>query len=50
MSKRKILGSFIIGAVLGSLVGLLTTPYSGKKMRARLIKKTKKLIGYQGKK
>ncbi len=40
MSKK----SFILGAALGSIIGLLLAPKSGKKTRADLRKKTQPLI------
>ena len=40
MSKK----SFILGAALGSIIGLLLAPKSGKETRADIKKKTKPLV------
>ena len=43
MNKRRILASFVVGGLLGSLFGLMIAPYSGKETRKKITKNSKKL-------
>jgi gas vesicle protein len=44
MRGKRILGSFILGALAGMLISIFSSPYSGKDVRKKIKAKTKKLI------
>jgi gas vesicle protein len=41
---KRILGSFVLGALAGMIIGLFSAPYSGQEIKKRLKDRTKKLV------
>jgi gas vesicle protein len=44
MKGKRILGGFIVGAMIGAIISLFATPYSGKDTRKKIKERTKKII------